>query len=300
MINLGPWSRRNYVPSIIIAGLLSLSSQTLAAPPPSIANSVAVCDVNAPSHCLKPAEDGSIAVTGGGGGGGDISGLPPTPAPTSPQFISATSSSSNVTLLSSTTTYPAIYLKNSGANLVHYAPGGTATTGGAILNASGGNTCIPAGGVTQVSGITNSSGETAILEVWQLSSCPLGNFGGSGNGVTVGSALGGTVGNDIVTEYENAPRTVTTAAVTLADTVGGTIIWSSSGDGVGGGGVVYNCGTVDVWIGPPGVTVANGIYLPAPQVGTKACNTDPWNYTGELRGITSTGTTQEVRYKRYK
>ena len=45
----------------------------LAAPPPNLRESVAVCDPNAPSHCLAPDSSGALPVTGGGGGGGGTS-----------------------------------------------------------------------------------------------------------------------------------------------------------------------------------------------------------------------------------
>lgn len=55
---------------LAVAAFLGAGALAYAAPYPALTGSVSVCDPNDPSHCLAPASDGSLAVTGGGGGGG--------------------------------------------------------------------------------------------------------------------------------------------------------------------------------------------------------------------------------------
>lgn len=68
----------------------SSSSFSFAAAPPAIRESVAVCDVNAPSHCQAPNMDGSINVNVTGGTGSTVT--------TSPGAATSSDASFTVTL----------------------------------------------------------------------------------------------------------------------------------------------------------------------------------------------------------
>lgn len=58
---------------LVIAALAAAGGFAPAFGASSVSQSVAVCDPKFPDRCIKPAADGSIAVTGGGGSGGGTS-----------------------------------------------------------------------------------------------------------------------------------------------------------------------------------------------------------------------------------
>ena len=75
---------------LAVVALACSSLPSYAAAPPAIRESVAVCDVNAPSHCTAPNTDGSVNVKVTGGSGGSIT--------TVPGAVTSTDASFTVTL----------------------------------------------------------------------------------------------------------------------------------------------------------------------------------------------------------
>jgi len=232
-----------------------------------------------------------------GGGGGSASTLPPSVPVGAPQIITATSVSSTITLGASTTTYPALWIKNTGPSPANYALSGTALTTGDVLNANGSSVCLPATGVTQVAGITSSASLTSTIEVWQMSFCPTGTNAGTGASVQFGSAAAGTVSDPVLTTYDNGAAAVTVAPITI--TTSATLIAAAAAGGTSLGLEVQNCGTVDVYLGGASVATTTGWKLAAPPAGAAGqCNSAPWPFSGALYGIVAAGT-QEIRFRRY-
>lgn len=221
---------------------LAFSPHVHAAPYPTNAQDVGVCDPNAPSHCLAPKANGSIDVNASVSA--SVTGFRPTAYGTP---LSVTTSSGAATLPAGAE----VVATNTGATAAYCALGATATTSSQYIAPSGGWFGFAISGDTQLSCITASS--TTTINTAGGSGLPTGTGGGGGSGGGGGAitAASGAYASGSIASGAVASGAVASGAYASGSVAAGAIVDLGTGSSPAANTVNANLKAINTTLGTP-------------------------------------------------